>query len=162
MKDYFYFEGDTLHVEYSLTIPADQKVVWQYLTETEKISEWFAEIEVGELKRNGHMVFRLPDSEITMPILSFVQDKEISYEWGGVGSVCFDLTSTTEGTKLYFYETLPADFSYRIRDITGWSMALKRLKQVVLGEQTTFDMDEFQEIKKRYRQRIADLKPRND
>ncbi|GMA53535.1 ATPase [Alicyclobacillus contaminans] len=158
MEENFYFKGSTLQVEYSLTIPVDTNIVWDHLTKTEDIAKWFQEIETGELKPDGYMLFRLPDSEITMPILSFIQDSEIAYEWGGIGSVRFKLTPISEGTKLDFYESLPEDFSHRIRDITGWSLALERLKQTILGKQTTFDMDKFQETENRYREMINNLK----
>lgn len=158
MEENFYFKGSTLQVEYSLTIPVETKIVWNYLTKTENIAQWFQEIEVGELRSDGYMIFRLPDSEITMPILSFIQDEEIAYEWGGVGSVCFKLIPISEGTKLYFYESLPEDFSHRIRDIAGWSLTLERLKQTILGKQATFDMDKFQETENRYREIVSNLK----
>lgn len=53
MEKQFYIKNETLHVNYRLTIPKEVSKVWQYLTETTKIQEWFKEIEVGSLQTEG-------------------------------------------------------------------------------------------------------------
>lgn len=45
--------------------------MWEYLTRTEKISEWFPEIKVGNLEEQGYMIFKTSERDIHMPVSAF-------------------------------------------------------------------------------------------
>lgn len=160
MEKQFYLKNETLHVNYRLTIPKEVSKVWQYLTETTKIQEWFKEIEVGSLQTEGYLIFKLPEQNIRMNILSFEPEKIIGFEWG-TGSVQFELTNESVGTQLNFYEVLPKDFDHPVRDITGWYLQLEGLLATIKGEETSFDMNKFQETQVKFEKLIRELKEEN-
>ena len=70
MKDTFRLENQTIYFGTERAISASPQTIWRYLTETDKLKQWFPELEIGELGVNGFWRFILPDFEETMPSLT--------------------------------------------------------------------------------------------
>ena len=60
MKDTFRLENQTIYFGTERAISASPQTIWRYLTETDKLKQWFPELEIGELGVNGFWRFILP------------------------------------------------------------------------------------------------------
>ncbi len=132
MKDTFRLENQTIYFGTERAISASPQTIWRYLTETDKLKQWFPELEIGELGVNGFWRFILPDFEETMPFTDYAEEKYLGVTWD-TGIIYFDLKEQApHQTLLVFSESLPENFTTpRHKDIAGWSIVLNRLKQVV-------------------------------
>lgn len=130
--------------------------MWEYLTRTEKTSEWFPEIKVGNLEEQGYMIFKTSERDIHMPVSAFEPEKLLTYAWA-TGTVRFEIATHPEGTQLSFLDILPENFPNRSRDITGWSIVLEQLRNAILGKPTEYNLDLHQEAEKKYDIIIASL-----
>lgn len=68
MNEQLKIVDETLHVDFWLEREADKESVWAFLTTDERLSLWFAEIQIGELSETGYLEFILPNETLTMPI----------------------------------------------------------------------------------------------
>ena len=158
MKDTFRLENQTIYFGTERAISASPQTIWRYLTETDKLKQWFPELEIGELGVNGFWRFILPDFEETMPFTDYAEEKYLGVTWD-TGIIYFDLKEQApHQTLLVFSESLPRKFyNTRHKDIAGWSIVLNRLKQVVETPDAAPEKIDFPQIENHYLEKLTNL-----
>ena len=59
------------------------EMVWSTLTDNEKLSQWFSELRVEELREGGIIQFDMQDGTfIDMEILELKMNSVLEYTWG--------------------------------------------------------------------------------
>lgn len=153
MEEKLTIQDKSIYAHFSQIIPVTLEVAWEGLLDT---TQWFPQIKVGDLSLTGYMTFTMPETIIRMPILEYEPYRVLSYEWS-TGRVRFELVPVAGGTRLDFLDVLPQSFPHRARDITGWSITLKRLRASLLGEKLDYDMKENEIKQKEYQKQIDAL-----
>jgi len=150
------YTKDSLNAEQIITvaIDADRSKVFDYLSTTSGISQWFPELEFRDVNNEKTLLFDLGDGRVQeMEVLELVEDQYIAFEWGGGGKVEILLKDTDENTKepteLELKETLPLDFGPVSQDFTGWYFQVGNIKSISeTGTVNEMDMSKFEEVKK--------------
>ncbi|MGO4498310.1 SRPBCC family protein [Paenibacillus sp. 2RAB27] len=112
----------------------DVKEVWSWLTENDKLTQWFPELEVGELREGGMIKFNMPDGTvIPMDILGFSQDQVLAFTWDK-DRVRFELhAESDDGCHLVFSEYLHQITEHTPRDLAGWHVCLDVIEALLEG-----------------------------
>jgi len=153
MNEQLKIVDETLHVDFWLESEADKESVWAFLTTDERLSLWFAEIQIGELSETGYLEFILPNETLTMPIIVFESGDKLAFQWAS-GEVCFEIKEE-QGTLLKFSEKLPPEFPAWHRDIAGWSFVLSQLKSAI---ELLFPKEKHSQAEEKYRQEMTQLR----
>ncbi|WP_241961714.1 SRPBCC domain-containing protein [Staphylococcus succinus] len=105
--------------------------IFNYLSTTEGIQQWFPQLEICERKKDGKMLFHLDGEEYKeMYITDFKHNKEIGYTWD-LGQVKFELNQDEATTELIFKEFLPYEFPHIGLDFAGWQFQMEKLKALI-------------------------------
>ncbi|GAA4855366.1 SRPBCC family protein [Paenibacillus vulneris] len=124
--------------------------VWAYLTENEKLNQWFPELEVEELRQGGLIRFNMPDgTQLDMMILDMKSLSALEYTWGE-DRVRFELAAEPGGCLLYLKETIQAVTPHTPKDLAGWHVCL----DVIAALLNDTVMDRKREWERMYEQYI--------
>ena len=156
MNEQLKIVDETLHVDFWLESEADKESVWAFFTTDERLSLWFAEIQIGELSETGYLEFILPNETLTMPIIVFESGDKLAFQWAS-GEVCFEIKEE-QGTLLKFSEKLPPEFPAWHCDIAGWSFVLPQLKSAIEGKPLPFPKEKHSQAEEKYRQEMTQLR----
>lgn len=100
------------------------EAVWAMLTDNEKLSLWFPELRVKDLRAGGVIQFNMPDgTAIDMKITDFNALSVLEYTWGE-DLVRFELYPEPNGTKLLLKETIHKITDHTPKDLAGWHVCL--------------------------------------
>lgn len=108
--------------------------VWSWLTENDKLLQWFPELEVEELRAGGVIKFKMTDDTfIPMEILELTKDAVLSYTWDE-DRVRFELSAEPDGgCRLVFSEHLHKITTHTPRDLAGWHVCLDVIEALLAG-----------------------------
>lgn len=124
--------------------------VWQLLATTEGLIQWFPEMQAENLPEDGKLSFVQGDFYEEMPLLEYVEEAILSYEWA-TGRVSFNLKEVDpDKTIVHFQEFLPYNFENLAQDLAGWTMKMERLKAISEAETYDFNQELFAERKKEF------------
>lgn len=131
--------------------------VWSYLTENEKLKQWFSELQVDKLGVGGVIRFDMRDGTfIELEITEFKPGSVLEYTWGA-DRVRFELYSKSDGCRLLLVEKLSKITAHTPKDLAGWHVCLDMI-QVLLGEKNLESREEEWKIRYReYAQRVGTL-----
>lgn len=129
-------DGYVARFERKLKFPVEK--VWEMLTANEKLSGWFAELRVEDLREGGLITFDMGDGTFEeMKITAFKHLSVLEYTWGN-DLVRFELYPEPEGgCTLILQEFIRELNDHSPRDLAGWDVCLNAIAALLAGE--TFD-----------------------
>ncbi|QFG00947.1 activator of Hsp90 ATPase 1 family protein [Psychrobacillus glaciei] len=121
----------TAHYERYFHHPVEK--VWSMLTDNEQLQQWFTELEVVDLRKDGLIKFDMQDGTfIDLKILDFDLLNVLAFEWGK-DVARFKLSPHLEGCQLVFIETLSSFTEQTIKDLAGWHVCFDVIKAILDG-----------------------------
>lgn len=111
----------------------DDTEVWLWLTENDKLAQWFPELRVSELRTGGAMIFQMPDGiVVTMDITDMTPYSVLEFTWGQ-DVVRFELHSEPAGCHLVLLERLGTLTIHTPKDLAGWHVCLEAIHSLLGG-----------------------------
>ncbi|MFE4569657.1 SRPBCC family protein [Paenibacillus chitinolyticus] len=130
------------------------EAVWSMLTENDKLSRWFSELEVGELREGGFIRFNMPDGSFEkLDILDLHPPSILEYTWGE-DRVRFELYPEPEGCRLVLIEKLQAITAHTPKDLAGWHVCLEVVRLLLDGEEMPFRKEEWESWYEKYTRHV--------
>ncbi|WP_405082849.1 SRPBCC family protein [Paenibacillus chitinolyticus] len=130
------------------------EAVWSMLTENDKLSRWFSELETGELREGGFIRFNMPDgSFIKLDILEVKLCSVLEYTWGE-DRVRFELYPESEGCRLVLTEKLQAITAHTPKDLAGWHVCLEVIRLLLDGEEIPSRKKEWEAWYEKYSRHV--------
>ena len=134
-------ENEIYTARYERQIHHSVEKVWAMLTDNDKLQQWFTELEVVDLRKDGLIKFDMQDGTfIDMKILDYEPLKVLAFEWGE-DIARFELYPSSKGCQLIFIETLSSFTEQTIKDLAGWHVCLD-VVQTLLDGQSVASRDE--------------------
>lgn len=95
-------QGYMAQFERHLPHPAEE--VWTWLTENDKLAQWFPELRAGDLRKGGFMAFDMQDGHLEeLEITDFQMGHLLEFNWWAE-HVRFELTEESAGSRLLMQE----------------------------------------------------------
>ena len=133
------------------------KEVWSWLTENEKLKQWFAELSIEELRKGGRILFDMSDGTFEeMEILELVDQSVLAFTWAE-DTVYFELKMEAQGCLLIFKERITKLTSHTPKDIAGWHMCLKVIATLIEEKPVEFRQEEWEMLYREYDEVIKEL-----
>ncbi|MBA9083761.1 uncharacterized protein YndB with AHSA1/START domain [Fontibacillus solani] len=141
--------------ERSLKHPMQQ--VWPFLTDNEKLQQWFPELSVDELIEGGIIRFDMGDGSFEeMTILELKPLSVLEYTWDK-DRVRFELTETPNGCKLVLVEKLARITDHTPRDLAGWHVCLNVIAALLDDKVVESRKEEWEKWYVQYREAVSTL-----
>jgi uncharacterized protein YndB with AHSA1/START domain len=104
-----------VEIERDIVFPASPSEVWEALTDSERLEEWFASEVSLDARPGGEGVFRWGDGDERRATVREIEPEErLVLDWEDDGQVVLELEEVDGGTRLHVVETSP-----------DWSTALE-------------------------------------
>lgn len=151
-------DNDILTAIYEHTLNHSVNDVWAYLTENNMLQQWFPELEIQELKRDGEILFNLGDGEYErMQITEVVPKNIFSFTWDK-NAVCFELNAKESGCLLIFKEYLNEVTAHTPKDLAGWHVCLDVIEALLDGRSIADRKALWEACYPKYEQAVRDAK----
>lgn len=125
--------------------------VWSWLTENDKLQQWFSSLQIEELKQGGRIRFDMQDGTFEeMEILAYEENAILEFTWGQ-DQVRFELTPHGEGTQLVFTEVLNEVNDHTPKDLAGWHVCLDVMEALLEGQPVDFREDDWRQRYEEYK-----------
>lgn len=112
------------------------KEVWDYLTENDKLKQWFSELEVKSLEKGGHILFDFQDGNYEkMEILDVKMEEVLEFVWPPKNTVRFELNDKDGHCQLIFKQFLYEITEHTAKDLAGWHVCLQVIETLLNGEE---------------------------
>lgn len=148
--------GYKVKLELQLKNPVNE--VWAWLTENEKLKQWFLELRIDSLQEGGKILFDMSnDTFEEMEILKLIHESLLEFTWGD-DTVRFELHKDKEGCKLIFIESLKEITSHTPKDIAGWHVCLKLIQSLLKGKLLDAREKEWEKLYKAYTETFNEIK----
>lgn len=129
------------------------KEVWSYLTDNDKLPQWFSELRVDELREGGVIKFDMGDGTFEeMKIIELKMHSVLEYTWGE-DIVRFELSQEQDGCSLVLIEKIHTITDHTPRDLAGWHVCLDVIA-VLLDRKTIDRKDEWKKWYEKYIQAV--------
>ncbi len=123
------------YVHFERRLKHSVEEVWSWLTENEKLTQWFSELHVDDLRQGGTIKFDMQNGTFEeMEILELKMYSVLEYTWGE-DIVRFELDPETEGCQLVLIEKIKRVTEHTPRDLAGWHVCLDVI-QALMDERT--------------------------
>jgi len=123
--------GHTVRFERHLKHSVEK--VWAMLTDNEKLTKWFSELSVEDLREGGVIKFDMQDGSFEeLAIIEVKWNSVLEYTWGE-DQVRFELYPEPEGCRLVLIEKVNKITSHTPRDIAGWDVCLDVIEALLDG-----------------------------
>lgn len=120
--------------------------VWAYLTDNDKLPQWFSELRVDELREGGVIQFDMGNGTFEeMRILELEMYSILEYTWGE-DIVRFELSQEIDGCLLVLIEKINTITDHTPRDLAGWHVCLDVIDSLLNG----YTIERKEEWKKWY------------
>ncbi|OZU89145.1 activator of Hsp90 ATPase 1 family protein [Virgibacillus indicus] len=107
--------------------------VWSYLTNNDKLQQWFPELEIQKLEKGSEILFDMKDGNYEkMEILEVEPKSILAFTWDK-NSVQFELAANSFGCKLVFKEYLHEVTDHTPKDLAGWHVCLEVIQALLDG-----------------------------
>jgi len=107
--------------------------VWTYLTDNEKLQQWFSELRVDSLREGGRILFDMQNGTFEeMTITSLEHNAVLAFTWGE-DAVRFELNPMQDGCLLVMTETIHRITPHTPRDLAGWHVCLDVIASLLDG-----------------------------
>ncbi len=108
--------------------------VWSYLTENNKLQQWFSELEIKTLKPGGEIHFHFGEGNYeVIDIIDVEANTLFSFTWPPNNAVRFELSESETGCELTFKQFLHKVNEHTARDLTGWHVCLDGIEMLLDG-----------------------------
>jgi uncharacterized protein YndB with AHSA1/START domain len=137
----------------------DQKAVWAWLTEPERLVEWLAPGTIA-LKRGGPAKLNFTDSGtvIDSAVTEIDPPRLLEYSWGGPGEpdrpVRWETAPEGGGTRLTLTLAVPESEDIA-RACAGWEAHLQMLLAAMEGVPIKFPFERFKETRAAYKAMVG-------
>lgn len=131
----------------------DQPVeeVWSWLTENEKLQQWFPDLKIEGQHQGGKLLFDMRDGTFEeMDILAYQEPELLEYTWDK-DRVRFELTRQAEGSQLVFTEIVQEVTDHTPRDLAGWHVCLNAIEALLEGRDMGSEEQEWEELYEEYK-----------
>lgn len=133
------------------------KEIWSFLTDNEKLKQWFPELHIDDLREGGIIKFDMQDGTYEeMDITELKMYSVLEYTWGE-DLVRFELYPETEGCRLVFIERLKKMTDHTPKDIAGWDVCLDVIEALLDGRTVESRKDIWKVKYEKYVQEIEQL-----
>ena len=100
-----------MEIEREIVVPEAPDEVWEALTESERLEEWFASEAELDARPGGEGVFRWSDGDERRAVVRELEEAErLVLDWDDGGSVAIELETVEAGTLVRVVESAP-DFA---------------------------------------------------
>ncbi|UHA73622.1 SRPBCC family protein [Paenibacillus sp. 481] len=110
--------------------------VWSWLTENDKLKQWFSELQIDDLREGGSIKFDMQDGTFeVMEIKACTPYSVLEFTWGE-DQVRFELTGDAveqAGCRLVLLEKITKLTSHTPKDIAGWDVCLDAIEALLDG-----------------------------
>jgi uncharacterized protein YndB with AHSA1/START domain len=108
--------------------------VWASLTENDKLSKWFSELRVDDLREGGVIKFDMQDGTFEeLAIIELKTHSVLEYMWGE-DRVRFELYPESDGgCRLVLIEKINKMTDHTPKDLAGWHVCLDVFKELLDG-----------------------------
>jgi uncharacterized protein YndB with AHSA1/START domain len=121
-------------VRYERHLKHSVEEVWSYLTDNDKLPQWFSELRVDELREGGVIKFDMGDGSFEeMKILDLKMNSVLEYTWGQ-DIVRFELSQEQDGCSLVLLEKIHTITDHTPRDLAGWHVCLDVIAALLDGK----------------------------
>lgn len=155
LDDLNHQHGTEIVLEGELEASVDR--VWEILTATPYLQQWFPELEFTDLKAGGTLHFEAVAMDVAFDMM--VYDVEpptlLSFEWGESDIVTFELQAIDkEKTQMTYSQWIHhIDLDHHAKDITGWLICMQKIAAIVNQQAIPDTMQLFNE----YYDSVVDL-----
>ncbi len=112
-------------------IKSSKKEVWSWLTDNDKLKQWFSELHMEELKKGGKVLFDMHDGTFEeMEILKCEEQSVLKFTWAE-DVVQFELYPTEDGCRIVFTEFIKTITNHTPKDIAGWHVCLMVVQSLI-------------------------------
>ncbi|HKN64501.1 MAG TPA: SRPBCC domain-containing protein [Gaiellaceae bacterium] len=99
---------EQMHVEREIVLPEQADEVWEALTDSERLEEWFASEVQLDARPGGEGVFRWGDGDERHAVVRELEEAErLVLDWDDGGSVAIELETVEDGTRVHVVESSP-------------------------------------------------------
>jgi uncharacterized protein YndB with AHSA1/START domain len=131
--------------------------VWAYITDNDKLPNWFPELRVDELRVGGVLKFDMGNGTFEkMKITKLKMESVLEYTWAD-DMVRFELSPETEGCNLVLNEKLNKITEHTPRDLAGWHVCLDVIHALLDGPTIESRKDEWKKWYKKYKEAIEEI-----
>jgi uncharacterized protein YndB with AHSA1/START domain len=124
--------------------------VWGYLTENDKLIQWFTELHIEELREGGVISFDMGDGTFDhLTILELKTCSVLEFTWWE-DTVRFELYPETEGCLLVFTEKIKTIIPHTPKDLAGWHVCLDVIKALLDGQSIENRMKDWEDWYPKY------------
>ncbi|HEY7422021.1 MAG TPA: SRPBCC domain-containing protein [Gaiellaceae bacterium] len=100
--------GEQLKIEREIVVPEEADEVWESLTDSERLEEWFAQEVELDPRPGGEGVFRWGDGDERHAVVRELEEAErLVLDWDDGGSVAIELEPVVDGTRVHVVESSP-------------------------------------------------------
>ncbi len=147
--------GTTVRFERRLKHSVEK--VWSYLTDNDKLTQWFSELKVEDLRQGGRITFDMQDGTFEeFEITDYRELSVLEYTWGE-DRVRFELHSEAGGCRLVLIETITSITDHTPKDIAGWDVCLDVIEALLAGRTLESRKDAWSEKYEQYVQVFEQL-----
>lgn len=145
-------EGYIARFERRLKHPIQE--VWSWLTENDKLAEWFPELRIDDLREGGAVIFDMQDGTFEeLRIIELQLGSILEYVWGE-DLVRFELYPESEGCHLVFIEKLHQITDHTPKDLAGWHVCLDVIQKLMDGQTVEARHEEWKIWYEKYTQML--------
>ncbi|MNJ47567.1 hypothetical protein D3C77_427260 [compost metagenome] len=138
-------------------LPHSAQEVWSWLSENDKLPQWFSELRVDELRTGGVIKFDMQDGTFEeLEITELKMESVLEYTWGE-DLVRFELYPESNGCRLLLIEKLHQIKDHTPKDLAGWHVCLDVVSKLLGGETLESRHEEWKIWFEKYVQLIKDL-----
>ena len=131
--------------------------VWSMLTENEKLTKWFSELHVEDLREGGLIKFDMQDGTFEEMVITELKDRSIlEYTWGD-DVVRFELSVEPSGCQLMLKEKLTNITDHTPRDLAGWHVCLDVINKLLEGRTVGSRETDWKKWYEEYKKAIANV-----
>ncbi|USG67329.1 SRPBCC family protein [Brevibacillus ruminantium] len=132
--------------------------VWSYLTDNEKLKQWFPELRVEELREGGTILFDMGDGTFEKMNITRLQIHSLlEYTWAD-DLVRFELSPEPDGCFLVFQEELTKITDHTAKDLAGWHVCLDVIEALLDGRTMESRFEVWKTWHEKYVQALSDIK----
>ena len=144
--------GYIAHYERHLNHPVN--VVWAWLTENDKLGQWFSELHVDKLREGGCIKFNMQDGTfIDMQIFELNLESVLEFAWGQ-DIVRFELHPESEGCRLLLIEKIKTITNHTPKDLAGWHVCLEVVSALMDGRTVEDRMQVWEKWYEKYSEEV--------
>ncbi|MGO4548841.1 SRPBCC family protein [Paenibacillus sp. 2TAB23] len=149
--------ADGYEVRFERDFKHSPESVWAWLTENDKLVQWFSELRVQDLREGGVITFDMQDGTFEeLAILEFKEQEVLAFAWDK-DQVRFELIPEFDGCRLVLVEKLITITAHTPRDIAGWDVCLDVIQSLMDGSAAINRKASWQTKYEQYVQAFAEI-----